>query len=181
MSKIKFSAMSNDSSIIPLEYSNMDQEIAMLARTWAMAEGIWGDWGILVIVLFWLSFIATVHAARKHFRKQAIAKQFDNFSREHKCAQPASRAIRYGFIASCWNKIDLIFHRRGDLLGDTFARKFRNHGDTYVLYDDYGLPKVVHTIDPDNAHSVLASRAQDYGVPDARLSAIGPIGSKGVV
>jgi cytochrome P450 len=132
-------------------------------------------------LLLCIVFIASLHnACTKHRQKQKGSKEFHAFADEHGCAV-TPQTLPYGIIPSLLNKLNLLKHLKGDLLGGTFGEKFKTYGPTHALYDNYGLTKVVHSIDPANVHTVLSSRSEDYGIPAARLSAIGPVGSKGVV
>lgn len=146
----------------------------------AIAAENWTTSTTVTLLLVWLGFMAIIHYTRTYQHKLALSEQFEDFLAANHSTR-TQRRIPYGFFTSWMNKINLLLDRNGDILGKTFGEKFRTFGATHALYDRYGLPKVVHTIDPVNVHAVLASKSQDYGIPSARLTAIGPIKSKGVV
>lgn len=135
---------------------------------------------LVSILVLYTGITTALGRSKKHFAKLERAKEFGIFTAEHHCAR-TTKSIPYGFVPSIRHKINLLWNLSGDLLAATTGKDFKRYGDTHALYDSYGLTKGVHTINPTNVHAVLSTRSADYGVPAARLAAIGPVGSKGVV
>lgn len=134
---------------------------------------------LILGAVFALTFIS-INYVTHHSQRKGLAQEFAKFAREHHCEIPG-KPVHYSFYTSWRNKLRLYANRHKDLLGNVYADKFRTLGPTYALYDSYDMTRVCHTTEPANVHAVMASAAKDYRVPDARLVAIGPIESRGVV
>ncbi|KAF2481801.1 cytochrome P450 [Neohortaea acidophila] len=157
-----------------------------LYSAWSGLHSVQADWlpsrtAIPLILLSLLACTLILQAYTHHRHNLALASHFQAFAASTNSSPTTPAPIPYTLLTSARNKLALLRNLKRNLLSTNLAQKFHSHGPTHAIYNPYGLPKVVHTIDPRNVHAVLSAQSQDYGVPAARLAAIGPIGSRGVV
>lgn len=107
------------------------------------------------------------------------ANKFQTFANSNGCA-PAPTIPR-PFMGAVRHKVGLLLYSGGDLLDNVFARKFEVHGTTHTLCDEFGTPKVVHTIDPVNLSAVLSKSAGDWAPSKSRANTMYPLAQEGLL
>lgn len=90
-------------------------------------------------------------------------------------------ALPKPFLSNLRHKLILVNNKGGDLLDVVFADKYRKYGPTHALYDEFGVPKVIHTIDPANLTAVLVTREKDWASPKNRTNTLYPLAQEGLL
>ncbi|KAK4952711.1 hypothetical protein LTR10_009518 [Elasticomyces elasticus] len=106
-------------------------------------------------------------------------REFHSFATIRKCRNP--RRLNPGFTVGVVHKFNLLFERYGDLFDDYFANKFRDNGATHAIVNAFGIPRVVHTIEPANLRHVLTTSARDWGVFSGQRNSLYPLAQNGVL
>lgn len=68
-----------------------------------------------------------------------------------------------------------------DLLDGVLARKYHEYGSTHGLHDSFGMPVVVHTIDPLNVNAVLVSNFDAWKPSHSRTNTLYPLAQEGLL
>lgn len=106
-------------------------------------------------------------------------KRFRTLENRYGCASP--RAVPNPFPWGLRHKFNLLTQQGGDILDNFFAEKYRNNGPTHALYDTFGIPRVIHTIDPVNLNAVLCSSFDDWRPSKSRTNTIYPLAQDGLL
>lgn len=128
-----------------------------------------------------LSFV-TVFILRIFYRfnrSGARKREFTRFANSNHCA-PAKSLAKL-FLGPIRHKIKLLLYPGGDLLDHVFANKFKENGPTHALHDKYGVPIVIHTIDPVNLNAILSKSASHWGPSKSRARTMYPLAQDGLL
>lgn len=107
------------------------------------------------------------------------SRNFSNFAKSKNCG--TASALPTPILGAIRHKIKLLLYPGGDLLDDVFAKKYERHGATHALHDRFGVPKVIHTIDPVNINAIMRSRAEDWCPSKGRADTMYPLAQEGLL
>ncbi|KAI5358216.1 Putative cytochrome P450 [Septoria linicola] len=143
----------------------------------------------------WLMLVRPIHSsaalltisvyilAIRPFHKFLVAarrsKTFSEFAKSKNCVK--APALPTPFLGAIRYKIKLLLYPGGDLLDDVFAKKYERYGPTHALHDRFGVPKVIHTVDPVNINVILRSRAEDWCPAKGRANTMYPLAQEGLL
>jgi cytochrome P450 len=85
------------------------------------------------------------------------------------------RVIPTSSFSAVWHKFRLITASETVILDSIWPRKFEQHSDTHALADSHGVPKVIHTTNPSNAHAILVTNFADWGPTPRRSETLYPL------
>ncbi|KXT05195.1 hypothetical protein AC578_8433 [Pseudocercospora eumusae] len=107
------------------------------------------------------------------------SKRFSSFARSNGCF--ATTGLPTPVLSSLRHKLDLLFYLGDDLLDNVFAKKFNTYGATHALHDPFGVPKVIHTIDPVNLNAILNKSHTDWAPSKSRARTMYPLAQEGLL
>lgn len=119
----------------------------------------------LIIVASWY----TLRAVRRRSRAQRYAK----FAHAQQCGD--LKVIPTSSFSAIWHKLRLISASETLILDEIWPEKFARHSDTHALTDGHGVPKVVHTTNPANAHAIMVTNFADWGPTPRRSETLYPL------
>lgn len=130
-----------------------------------------------VCILLALSFLGlqAINWVRSYLR----SRRYHDWALSQGC-EPCGALPRpvLGYIR---HKLLLVRVKGADLLDHVFHEKFVKFGTTYALHDSFGVPKVVHTIDPVNVNSILVSSWLSWRPSDSRRKTLYPLAQEGLL
>ncbi|WPB04022.1 uncharacterized protein RHO25_008666 [Cercospora beticola] len=104
---------------------------------------------------------------------------FHDVVKSKDCAPAA--AVPTPLFGTIRHKLNLLLYPGGDLLDDVFAKKYEKYGATHALHDRFGVPKVIHTIDPANVNAIMRTQADDWRPAKGRANTMYPLAQEGLL
>lgn len=109
---------------------------------------------------------------RRHQQHLALEKRYG-------CAPPP--AVPNPFPWGLRHKFNLLTAQGGDLLDSFFRTKYQKYGSTHALFDSFGTPKVIHTVDPVIFNTVLSTSFDDWRPSKSRTNTVYPLAQDGLL
>ena len=132
------------------------------------------------VVVPFLTSILLICLLRKWKQSQTVQQARERLAKETDCQAP--KEVKLGgfevLVDSIFGGYDKFKEERRS--NELFSQKFREHGDTWVLYEP-GNTKVVFTVDPDNIKSAYALNFDAWGIAPAREFPLRPFTGSGVL
>lgn len=107
------------------------------------------------------------------------ARRYRHFTQNIECG-PA-RALPRPFLANLRHKLLLLTYQGGDLLDGFFVEKYRKYGPTHALHNQFGMPIVIHTTDPQNMLAILSNSWTNWRPSQNRTNSLKPLAQEGLL
>ncbi|KAM3425024.1 hypothetical protein BST61_g6993 [Cercospora zeina] len=126
-----------------------------------------------------LSFISGVKPLYNLYISLKRSRRVREYATSKDCA--AAPALPTPLFGTIRHKLNLLLYPGGDLLDDVFAKKYETYGPTHALHDRFGVPNVIHTIDPANINAIMRTQAEDWRPAKGRADTMYPLAQEGLL